>query len=82
MKTNRWPGDKILATGRTPEASSASPRAERLVFTNGCFDILHRGHVEYLHQAKALGDILVVGVNTDCFRGETEGPGETSGATG
>jgi D-beta-D-heptose 7-phosphate kinase/D-beta-D-heptose 1-phosphate adenosyltransferase len=37
----------------------------RIVFTNGCFDILHRGHITYLSQAKALGDILVVGVNSD-----------------
>ena len=41
------------------------PRNERVVFTNGCFDILHRGHVEYLERARALGDCLVVGVNTD-----------------
>ncbi len=42
-------------------------RAEgrRIVFTNGCFDIIHRGHISYLNQAKSLGDILVVGVNTD-----------------
>ena len=38
---------------------------KKVVFTNGCFDILHRGHVEYLTKAKALGDILVVGMNTD-----------------
>ncbi len=36
-----------------------------IVFTNGCFDILHRGHVHYLEKARALGDVLVVGVNTD-----------------
>lgn len=41
------------------------PRRGRLVFTNGCFDLLHRGHVAYLHQARALGDTLVVGINTD-----------------
>jgi rfaE bifunctional protein nucleotidyltransferase chain/domain len=41
------------------------PRTGRLVFTNGCFDVLHRGHVEYLYAARALGDALVVGVNTD-----------------
>jgi D-beta-D-heptose 7-phosphate kinase / D-beta-D-heptose 1-phosphate adenosyltransferase len=41
------------------------PRAERVVFTNGCFDILHRGHVAYLFEARALGDRLVVGLNTD-----------------
>ncbi|MBD2072014.1 D-glycero-beta-D-manno-heptose 1-phosphate adenylyltransferase [Leptolyngbya sp. FACHB-671] len=38
---------------------------QRIVFTNGCFDILHRGHVTYLNQAKALGDVLIVGVNSD-----------------
>jgi rfaE bifunctional protein nucleotidyltransferase chain/domain len=41
------------------------PRSERLVFTNGCFDILHRGHVEYLAAARGLGDRLVVGLNAD-----------------
>lgn len=41
------------------------PRSQRVVFTNGCFDILHRGHVEYLYSARALGDALVVGVNSD-----------------
>lgn len=41
------------------------PRDERLVFTNGCFDVLHRGHVEYLEQARSLGDRLVVGLNSD-----------------
>ena len=38
---------------------------KNVVFTNGCFDILHRGHIEYLANAKALGDVLIVGVNTD-----------------
>lgn len=41
------------------------PRTMRLVFTNGCFDLLHRGHVEYLFEARSLGDALVVGVNSD-----------------
>lgn len=40
-------------------------QGKRIVFTNGCFDILHSGHVSYLHQAKQLGDILVVGLNKD-----------------
>lgn len=40
-------------------------RNERIVFTNGCFDILHRGHVEYLAKAAALGTKLIVGLNTD-----------------
>jgi D-beta-D-heptose 7-phosphate kinase/D-beta-D-heptose 1-phosphate adenosyltransferase len=38
---------------------------KKIVFTNGCFDILHRGHIEYLMQAKSLGDYLVVGLNSD-----------------
>jgi rfaE bifunctional protein nucleotidyltransferase chain/domain len=38
---------------------------ERIVFTNGVFDLLHRGHVEYLEEARALGDRLVVGINAD-----------------
>ncbi|MEP0912802.1 D-glycero-beta-D-manno-heptose 1-phosphate adenylyltransferase [Leptolyngbya sp. GB1-A1] len=38
---------------------------KRIVFTNGCFDLLHSGHVTYLQQAKALGDVLIVGVNSD-----------------
>lgn len=38
---------------------------KKIVFTNGCFDILHLGHVEYLSKAKDLGDILIIGVNSD-----------------
>jgi len=38
---------------------------KKVVFTNGCFDIIHRGHVEYLEDAKALGDILIIGLNSD-----------------
>jgi len=40
-------------------------KGKKIVFTNGCFDILHRGHIEYLNEAKAFGDILVVAVNSD-----------------
>lgn len=38
---------------------------KKVVFTNGCFDIIHRGHVSYLNEARALGDLLVVGLNSD-----------------
>lgn len=52
-----------------------SARGKRIVFTNGCFDILHSGHVTFLRKAKALGDILIVGVNSDesvrALKGET-----------
>ncbi len=50
-------------------------RGKRIVFTNGCFDILHRGHLECLRQAKELGDTLVVGVNTDASVRRLKGEG-------
>lgn len=40
-------------------------KGKRIVFTNGCFDILHLGHIRYLKRAKKLGDILVIGLNSD-----------------
>jgi len=49
-------------------------RGGRIVFTNGCFDILHAGHVAYLEAAAALGDALVVGVNSDRSISELKGP--------
>lgn len=50
---------------RTELASRVSALPRPMVFTNGCFDILHRGHVTYLDEAATLGQSLVVGVNTD-----------------
>ncbi|MBP5496725.1 MAG: D-glycero-beta-D-manno-heptose 1-phosphate adenylyltransferase [Bacteroidales bacterium] len=47
---------------------------QKIVFTNGCFDVLHFGHVHYLLQAKALGDILVVGLNSDDSVRRLKGP--------
>lgn len=58
------PGTKVLSRDALL-ARFSRPREGRLVFTNGCFDLLHPGHVAYLYQARALGDALVVGVNTD-----------------
>ena len=48
---------------------------ERIVFTNGVFDLLHRGHAEYLAQARALGGRLVVGINSDSSVRRLKGPG-------
>ncbi len=45
--------------------SELKSRKKKIVFTNGCFDIIHIGHVRYLNEAKKLGDILVVGLNSD-----------------
>lgn len=50
-------------------------RGQRIVFTNGVFDILHAGHVHFLREAKRLGDVLVVGVNTDGSARRLKGPG-------
>lgn len=49
-------------------------KGKRIVFTNGCFDLLHVGHIRYLEKAKSLGDILVVGVNSDRSVREIKGP--------
>lgn len=49
-------------------------RGHRIVFTNGCFDVLHRGHVTYLRQARALGDLLVVALNSDDSVAALKGP--------
>ena len=51
------------------------PRDRTVVFTNGCFDLLHPGHVEYLAQARALGDALVVGLNSDASVRRLNGAG-------
>ncbi len=49
-------------------------RPPKVVFTNGCFDILHVGHVRYLKDARALGDVLVVGINSDASVKRLKGP--------
>jgi rfaE bifunctional protein nucleotidyltransferase chain/domain len=47
---------------------------KKIVFTNGCFDILHAGHVRYLAQAKRLGDVMILGLNTDSSVHRIKGP--------
>jgi len=49
-------------------------KGEKIIFTNGCFDLLHVGHIRYLEEAKALGDILVVGINSDQSVRRIKGP--------
>jgi D-beta-D-heptose 7-phosphate kinase/D-beta-D-heptose 1-phosphate adenosyltransferase len=57
---------KIMTAAQlTPLLEQARRDKQRIVFTNGCFDLMHIGHTRYLHAAKALGDLLVVGVNSD-----------------
>ncbi len=58
--------DKIVTTAQLgPLLNDARRQRRRIVFTNGCFDLLHAGHVRYLEEAKSLGNMLVVGVNSD-----------------
>ena len=47
---------------------------KKIVFTNGCFDILHLGHVEYLNEAKSQGDVLIVAINSDASVRQLKGP--------
>lgn len=68
------PAKKVLSREALLERFGR-PRSGTLVFTNGCFDILHRGHVEYLYAARALGDALVVGLNTDASVRRLKGEG-------
>jgi rfaE bifunctional protein nucleotidyltransferase chain/domain len=49
-------------------------RDQKIVFTNGCFDILHLGHIDYLSKAADLGNILIIGVNTDASVSHIKGP--------
>ncbi len=55
----------ILPEAIQPILNVARFKGRKIVFTNGCFDILHRGHVEYLSKARDLGGVLVLGLNTD-----------------
>ena len=55
----------VTAEQLTPLLAHARTQKKRVVFTNGCFDLMHVGHTRYLQAAKALGDLLVVGINSD-----------------
>jgi rfaE bifunctional protein nucleotidyltransferase chain/domain len=63
----------VLEAGRLAERLRAEGR--RIVLANGCFDLLHVGHVRYLDAARRLGDVLVVGVNSDAAVARLKGPG-------
>ena len=49
-------------------------KRKRIVFTNGCFDILHRGHIQYLIKAAGMGDVLIIGLNSDASVKKLKGP--------
>ncbi len=67
MKNNELKAENIVKDWRELKKilDDEKARGKKIVFTNGCFDLLHAGHVDYLKKAKALGDILVAGLNSD-----------------
>jgi D-beta-D-heptose 7-phosphate kinase/D-beta-D-heptose 1-phosphate adenosyltransferase len=65
----------MTAEALTERVAFHKRQGRRIVFTNGCFDLLHRGHVDLLNRAKALGDVLVVGLNSDAGVRALKGPG-------
>lgn len=69
-------GDKVVpgVDGLSARVEALRAEGKRIVFTNGCFDLLHRGHVTYLSRAKELGDALVVAVNSDTSVRALKGP--------
>jgi rfaE bifunctional protein nucleotidyltransferase chain/domain len=67
--------DKIKdLTAAVRQVTQWKQQGKRVVFTNGCFDLLHLGHVDYLEKARNLGDVLVVGLNTDDSVSRFKGP--------
>jgi D-beta-D-heptose 7-phosphate kinase/D-beta-D-heptose 1-phosphate adenosyltransferase len=71
----RWIENRILDRAALAHRCSAWRGAGRsVVFTNGCFDILHRGHLDYLGRAASFGNMLVVGINTDASVRRLKGP--------
>jgi rfaE bifunctional protein nucleotidyltransferase chain/domain len=68
-------GRVVGAAELETELTAAAERGERVVLTNGCFDLLHPGHLGFLREARGLGNLLVVGVNTDDAALRLKGPG-------
>lgn len=68
--------EKILSLGNAFQlVDQLKGQGKRVVFTNGCFDLLHPGHTRYLAEARAMGDVLIVAVNSDRSVAALKGPG-------
>ncbi|HEY1354047.1 MAG TPA: adenylyltransferase/cytidyltransferase family protein [Ktedonobacteraceae bacterium] len=65
MNKSRTQAKIVAREVLAPEIARRQGQGERAVFTNGCFDLLHLGHVRYLQEARALGDFLILGLNGD-----------------
>jgi D-beta-D-heptose 7-phosphate kinase/D-beta-D-heptose 1-phosphate adenosyltransferase len=76
-KSEFGPGMEKLRTRETlvREVESRRRMGQKIAFTNGCFDVLHAGHVQYLREARAQADVLVVGLNSDASVRLLKGPG-------
>ncbi|MBI2603796.1 MAG: D-glycero-beta-D-manno-heptose 1-phosphate adenylyltransferase [Deltaproteobacteria bacterium] len=70
----KWGTQPIYEHELLEPESKSKPKKKTVVFTNGCFDILHAGHVEYLQKARSLGDYLIVGLNSDRSVRTIKGP--------
>jgi rfaE bifunctional protein nucleotidyltransferase chain/domain len=71
-----WSRDKVLTLPEAARwAASARRRGKKIVATNGCFDLLHFGHVSYLQRARKLGNLLIVGLNADRSVRQLKGSG-------
>jgi len=69
MSAHAWSRERLIE-----ERERLRAAGKRVVFTNGCFDLLHPGHVRYLAAARALGDVLIVALNSDRSVRELKGP--------
>lgn len=74
-KKNKIAEKKLVSLRTLTEKLKRARRGKKIVFTNGCFDVLHAGHVRYLKKAKSFGDLLIVGLNSDLSVREIKGRG-------
>lgn len=75
MKVARAAAARVLTQEQTRQfVADARAAGRHIVFTNGVFDLLHPGHVRYLQEARALGDLLIVGLNADASVRRNKGP--------
>lgn len=65
LKSLHWHHKLLTQNELLSQVRQARREGKKVVFTNGCFDVIHRGHIQYLQEARALGDLLILGLNSD-----------------
>lgn len=75
IAANQLPSKRLTLNAAVRLTDDFRRRGMKIVFTNGCFDLLHAGHVDYLLRARAAGDLLLVGINSDISVKGLKGPG-------